>query len=160
MSLQPSIIEMIARLRTDLRMGVGVVLSMNGRAGLVMAAETLTEDRVKDIRALGVKPGITLKPATPFEEIKELLPLVDLVLIMTVNPGFSGQGFMPEPLEKIKLVKTELERLNHTAYIEVDGGVNAETRDLVVEAGANVLVSGSYVFKNDYKETVAYLKGK
>ncbi|RYZ65074.1 MAG: ribulose-phosphate 3-epimerase, partial [Proteobacteria bacterium] len=86
------------------------------------------------IRELGCKPGITLKPGTDAKTIFPFLPLVDLVLVMTVNPGFSGQSFMKEQAAKISLVREELKRIGHTALIEVDGGITAETAKLVREA--------------------------
>lgn len=109
------------------------------------------------IRELGCKPGITLKPDTPASMIFPFLPLVDLVLVMTVSPGFSGQSFMVEQAEKIHLVRAELKRIGHTALIEVDGGINAETAKLVREA--DVIVAGNAVFKNgDYKTAIQALK--
>ena len=111
---------------------------------------------LKQIREGGKKPGITLKPSTPLEEIFPYLEMVDLVLIMTVNPGFGGQLFMSDQVEKITRVRAELEKKNLKALIEVDGGINAET---AVECrAADVLVAGNYVFKNDYKKSIRALK--
>lgn len=110
---------------------------------------------LRAIRALGVKPGITLKPATPVEQILPFLDEVDLVLIMTVNPGFSGQSFMSEPISKIKKVR---DLAGDRIHIEVDGGINDQTRIPCIQAGANVLVAGNYVFKNDYQKSIAKLK--
>ncbi len=111
---------------------------------------------LKKIREAGRHPGITLRPATAIEEIFPFLKLVDLVLIMTVNPGFGGQSFMPEQAAKIIRVRKELERVGAKALIEVDGGINPET------AGecrlADVLVAGNYVFRNDYKKAIRSLK--
>ena len=112
---------------------------------------------LRRIRELGVKPGITLRPATPVEKIFPFLPLVDLVLIMTVNPGFSGQKFMTEQVAKISLVRRELDRIGHSALIEVDGGISLETVSQVREA--DVLVAGNAVFKaGDYKTAIQGLK--
>ena len=108
------------------------------------------------IREKGCKPGITLRPATSEEEIVSLLPLVDLVLVMTVNPGFGGQPFMRDQVSKVHRFRKELTRLNHSALIEVDGGINAETARLCSQA--DVLVAGSYVFKNDYQWAIDMLK--
>jgi len=109
------------------------------------------------IRELGAKAGITLRPSTPVERILPLLPLTDLVLVMTVNPGFSGQSFMAEQAEKIAAVRAELGRLNHRALIQVDGGITPETASRV--RGADVLVAGNAVFKaGDYREAIAKLK--
>lgn len=107
-------------------------------------AETL-----KKIRELGCKSCITIKPATKAEEIFGLLPLCDMVLVMSVEPGFGGQKFMPEALDKIKAIKAEINRQQLSVDIEVDGGINAETAPLAVAAGANVLVAGNYIFSAD-----------
>ncbi len=114
------------------------------------------EKTLKDIRAEGVKPGITLRPKTPVEDIFPYLSLVDLVLVMTVEPGFGGQSFMEDQVEKISSIREKLKELNHSALIEVDGGVNAETAKKLL--GADVLVAGSYVFKNDYKASIGTLR--
>jgi ribulose-phosphate 3-epimerase len=104
---------------------------------------------LKDIRALGCKAGITLRPATAVESI--------VVLVMTVDPGFSGQKFMVEQVEKIKVIRGELKRIGSKALIEVDGGVNAETVSMCKDA--DVLVAGNYIFKNDYATAIQTLKG-
>ena len=111
---------------------------------------------LKDIRGLGCKAGITLRPATAVEAIVPFLGLVDLVLVMTVDPGFSGQKFMVEQVEKIKIIRAELKRIGSKALIEVDGGVNAET--VVMCKDADVLVAGNYIFKNDYATAIQTLK--
>lgn len=98
------------------------------------------------VRSKGKKAGITVKPATAAEEIFEFLPLVDLVLVMTVEPGFGGQSFMYEQLDKIKLFSSKIAELGLDCELEADGGVNAETAVLLKEAGCNVAVAGSYVF--------------
>ncbi len=107
-------------------------------------AETL-----KEIRVLGCKSCLTIKPKTAPEEIFEFLPLCDMVLVMSVEPGFGGQKFMPDSLPKIKAIKAEAERLGLNIEIEIDGGINAETASLAVEAGATVLVAGNYIFSAD-----------
>jgi len=94
------------------------------------------------IHALGKKAGISIKPGTPAEEILHLLPKLDLVLVMSVEPGFGGQKFMPGCLDKIRTIRAAAPGLD----ISVDGGINGETGRLCTEAGANVLVAGSYVF--------------
>ncbi len=101
---------------------------------------------LKKIRELGCKSYITIKPATAAEEIFPLLPLCDMVLVMSVEPGFGGQKFMPIALDKIAAIKAECERQGLQIDIEVDGGINAETAPLVVNAGANVLVAGNFLF--------------
>ncbi len=104
-------------------------------------AETL-----KKIRELGVKSCITIKPKTEPQEIFDLLPLCDMVLVMSVEPGFGGQKFMIGALDKISAIKAEAERQGLDIDIEVDGGINAETAPLAIAAGANVLVAGNYLF--------------
>ncbi|MGJ9458812.1 ribulose-phosphate 3-epimerase [Oceanobacillus sp. CF4.6] len=98
------------------------------------------------IKANGTKAGVVINPATPVEMIKPILSEVDLVLIMTVNPGFGGQSFIHETLKKIEQIFTWRKELNLTFEIEVDGGVNTETAKLCTDAGADVLVAGSAVF--------------
>ncbi len=119
------------------------------------------ESLLKKMRDLGVKPGITLRPGTSVEKILPLLPLVDLVLVMTVEPGFGGQSFMSDQLVKIDRLRKEIDDLGLTTLIEVDGGINQETAKLC--ANADVLVAGSFVFKGesveDYKNAIAQLKG-
>ena len=110
------------------------------------------------IRALGRKAGVTLKPGTPIAAIANLLDLVDLVLVMSVEPGFGGQPFMPAALGRIAAVKALLGSRN--ALIEVDGGITADNAASVARAGANVLVAGSSVFRNDdYAANIAALRG-
>lgn len=98
------------------------------------------------IKDKGALAGIALNPATPPSAIEYILPLVDLVLLMTVNPGFGGQSFIPEVLPKIRVVRRMLEERGLAAEIQVDGGINRETAGAVVKAGATVLVAGSAVF--------------
>ncbi|MCL2766285.1 MAG: ribulose-phosphate 3-epimerase [Peptococcaceae bacterium] len=100
------------------------------------------------IRENGAKAGVALNPATPTGSIEYVLPLVDLVLLMTVDPGFGGQAFIPEVLPKIKTVKEMVETQGLDIEIQVDGGVNIHTAAAVVQAGANVLVAGSAIFSN------------
>ena len=112
-------------------------------------------DRViQIIKNSGKKAGIVLNPQTPIESVKYLLPKLDYVLIMTVNPGFGGQKFIPEMVQKIK----DLREIDKNIDIEVDGGINNETAKLVKEAGANILVAGSYIFSGNYKEKIESLK--
>lgn len=117
-------------------------------------AETL-----KEIRSLGCKSCLTIKPATAAEEIFEYLPLCDMVLVMSVEPGFGGQKFMPNSLEKVKKIKAEAEKQGTHLEIEIDGGINAETAPLAVEAGVTVLVAGNYIFSaENIEETVKKVK--
>ncbi|WP_026692076.1 ribulose-phosphate 3-epimerase [Peribacillus kribbensis] len=101
------------------------------------------------IKSYGVKAGVVLNPATPVESIQHVIQDVDLVLIMSVNPGFGGQKFIDNSLKKIRQVKEMGDSIGHTSLeIEVDGGVNEQTAKLCIEAGANVLVAGSAVYNN------------
>ena len=102
---------------------------------------------INQIHSYGVKAGISLRPKTSVEELKPFLPYVDLVLVMSVEPGFGGQQFDSSALEKIAYLKKEKELNGYKYEIEVDGGINNETSTLCLEAGTEVLVSGSYIFK-------------
>ncbi len=108
---------------------------------------------IQHIHALGKKAGVALNPSTPASVLAEVLECLQLVLVMTVNPGFGGQEFIPETLGKIRQVRKEIRERSLDCEVEVDGGINVETAPLVVEAGANVLVAGSAVF--DSKDGVA-----
>lgn len=101
---------------------------------------------VHAIKDLGVRAGVALNPATPLSTIEYVLDDLDMVLLMTVNPGFGGQSFIPIVLEKIRTLRNMAEERGLTLHIEVDGGINAETAKDVVTHGANVLVAGSYIF--------------
>ncbi len=117
------------------------------------------EETLKRIRKAGVRSCITIKPATKAEEIFNLLDFCDMVLVMSVEPGFGGQKFMPEALEKLSALKEEIKRRCLDIDLEVDGGINAETAKSAVSAGANVLVAGSFIFSSeDTEKTVKYLK--
>lgn len=115
---------------------------------------------IHHIKSLGVKAGVVLNPATPVEAILPILDDVDMVLLMTVNPGFGGQKFIHSVLPKIRQVKDLALSRNLNLEIEVDGGVNEETAKLCVEAGANVLVAGSAVYnQKDRGQAISVLKG-
>lgn len=101
---------------------------------------------LQTIHDLGCKAGITLNPGTPAGSIEAVLPFVDLVLVMTVNPGYSGQSFIPEMIPKIAHIRGMLDKLNPDAKIEVDGGINPETMPETIEAGAEVFVAASAIF--------------
>ena len=107
---------------------------------------------IEYLRELGVGVGISIKPNTGVEKIKELIPLIDQVLVMSVEPGFGGQAFMPNALEKIKELSEIRKLWNPELLIVVDGGINQETGKKCIEAGADVLVAGSYVFNSDNPE--------
>lgn len=104
------------------------------------------------IHACGVRAGISIKPATPVEELIPYLELADMFLIMSVEPGFGGQAFVPESLDKIRKLKKLLDERNLPADLEVDGGIYPSNVAEVLEAGANVIVSGSGVFKNEIRD--------
>ena len=106
-----------------------------------------TAECVALLRELGVKAAAALKPATPAEAVYPYLDSLDMVLVMTVEPGFGGQKFMADQLEKIRLIRAECTRRGLDTDIQVDGGVTAETLPLCAEAGANVFVAGSFIFK-------------
>jgi ribulose-phosphate 3-epimerase len=109
------------------------------------------------IRSLGKKAGVSITPATPEEAIEYVLDRVDLVLVMTVNPGFGGQAFIPSQLHKIRAIRKAIGA--RPIHLEGDGGINAETTPLVVEAGANAIVAGSGVFKGGaYGENIAAIR--
>ena len=117
-------------------------------------AETL-----KEIRNLDCKACLTIKPCTAPQEIFEYLPLCDMVLVMSVEPGFGGQKFMPQALEKLSVLRKEITKRGLDILLEVDGGINAETAPLAVNAGADVLVAGNYVFSaENMKATVEAIK--
>lgn len=113
---------------------------------------------LQKIRAAGVKASVVINPGTPVEAVKNVLNLVDQVLVMTVNPGFGGQAFLPETMDKVceLVVLREVNQLDFD--IEVDGGIDDETIGIAKEAGANVFVAGSYVFKGDVAHQVQTLK--
>jgi ribulose-phosphate 3-epimerase len=108
---------------------------------------------VQYIRELGIKPGVVLNPHTPAEAVEYLLQDLDMVLIMSVNPGFGGQKFIPNVVEKIKRLKALRDRINPDCLIEIDGGVTADNIEMLRDAGVDVCVAGSYVFKHDSYET-------
>ena len=118
---------------------------------------------IKKIKDLGKKVGVSLNPETKVSVIKDYLDQIDLVLIMSVNPGFGGQKFMPEVLEKIKELKDIQKEKNIDFDIEIDGGINFENSKIAIEAGANILVSGTTIFKSnngDIKKNIDLLKSK
>lgn len=99
------------------------------------------------IRSLGAKAGVALNPGTPVEALDNLMDLVDLILVMTVNPGFGGQAFIASQLDKIAAVRARIDATGRDIHLEVDGGVTAETSGRIVAAGADVLVAGTATFK-------------
>ena len=116
------------------------------------------ERTIEQIREAGVKAGVSIKPATPVNDISHMLEDVDMVLIMTVQPGFGGQKYMDECTEKIREVRELIDAEDLNVDIQVDGGINDETMETVMKAGANLLVAGSYVFKGDLASSVRHAK--
>jgi ribulose-phosphate 3-epimerase len=118
-------------------------------------AETLAS-----IRAAGCAAGLSLNPATPFEAVEPYLASIDLLLVMTVHPGFGGQPFRPEMMDKVRRAREWRETHQASLHIEVDGGINVETAKLSIDNGANVLVAGTSIFRaNDYAKVIRELRG-
>ncbi|MBD5195018.1 MAG: ribulose-phosphate 3-epimerase [Bacteroides sp.] len=114
---------------------------------------------VQQIHSAGMKAGVTLCPATPVSTLTDIIEDVDLVLLMSVNPGFGGQPFIKHTVEKTRELRALIDRTGSKAIIEIDGGVNLETGKLLAEAGADMLVAGSFVFgASDPLETISQLK--
>ena len=114
---------------------------------------------IQEIHAAGMKAGVTLNPSTPVSVLEEIIRDVDMVLLMSVNPGFGGQKFIENTIDKVRRLKELIEKTGSKALIEVDGGVQQDTAPRLVEAGVDVLVSGSYVFKSkDPYATIHELK--
>ncbi len=103
---------------------------------------------IQQIKSLGLKAGVALNPGTSLEQIQEVLPFVDVVLIMSVNPGFGGQKFIPTSLSKISRLRKFIDKEGHNVLIAVDGGVNIENAGKLVKAGADVLIAGSAIFQD------------
>lgn len=115
---------------------------------------------LQQIKSHGIKAGVAVNPGTSLAMIEELLPDLDMVLVMTVNPGYGGQRFIESQLEKIHMLYHTIKDMGFDCDIEVDGGINEETAKLVIEAGANVLVAGSYIYGADLvQEAIASLRG-
>ena len=114
---------------------------------------------IQNIHQTGAKAGVAVNPATPISLLTDILEFVDLVLIMTVNPGFGGQKFISSALQKVQEIKRAIEKTGKDIAIEVDGGIDATTAPLVIEAGADVLVAGTSIFHTrDYRSALAALK--
>ena len=169
-TMGPFVIEAIKR-TTDLPLDVHLMIAnpakyiedfKNAGADYLTVhqeAEVHLDRTVQMIKSLGVKPGVSLNPATPIEQIKWVLSEIDLVLIMSVNPGFGGQRFIPYTLEKIKSLHDMREAQGFSFDIQVDGGVHFKNAPDIVKAGADILVAGSAVFSSDktIKEAVKIL---
>ena len=172
-SFGPPVIKSIRKV-TDMVFDVHLMITKPGRfikafadAGSDIITLHLEADEPQNIRtaidqvkALGKKVGLSLKPKTPAETLLPYIKDLDLVLIMTVEPGFGGQAFMPDQLDKIRTVRTMIDAENPSCELEVDGGIDPDTKDLVIDAGATVLVAGSAIFgKTDRAAAIQTLRG-
>jgi ribulose-phosphate 3-epimerase len=123
--------------------------------------ETCTHLHIQLIREKGAKPGVALNPATPAETLQWILADLDLVVVMSVNPGFGGQQFIPSTLDKVTQLKTMINEQGRSTLIQIDGGVNGKTISRISQAGVDVFVAGSAVFgSDDYAQTISDLKSK
>ena len=132
-----------------------------GADGITVHYEACTHlhRNIQQIKDLGLKVGVALNPHTPIELLKDVLQDIDLVLIMSVNPGFGGQSFIPHTINKIKRMREMIDEQLLNVKIQIDGGVTTDNAPLIVEAGADVLVAGSFVFKaTDPIKAIAALK--
>jgi len=120
-------------------------------------SESDTAETIRAIREAGAKTALAIKPATPAETVFEYLDQLDMVLVMTVEPGFGGQSFIPETVEKVRIIRERISSMGLDIRVEVDGGINDITSECVINAGADTLVSGSYLFK---AENMAEAAGK
>jgi ribulose-phosphate 3-epimerase len=124
-----------------------------------LESQSDTMKTISMIKESGAKAALAVKPGTPAEDVYEYLPYLDMVLVMTVEPGFGGQSFIPETAEKVRLVRQKITEMGLDTFVQVDGGIDANTSYTVKKAGANVLVSGSYLFKaSDMAQAAAGLK--
>lgn len=121
-----------------------------GASGLTVHVETCPDmhNTLKQIKDLGVRAGVVLNPPTPVSEVEPYLAEADLVLVMSVNPGYSGQKFMPEAIDKVAQVRKKLDALGSSAWLEVDGGIDVTTLPRMKEAGATAYVAATAIFKN------------
>lgn len=117
------------------------------------------KDLIRQIKNAGIKVGVSIKPKTPVKDILDILPFVDVVLVMTVEPGFGGQSFMHDMVPKISELRKLIDENKYNCLIEVDGGINFETAKICIDAGVDVLVSGSFIFSaKNPKETIQKLR--
>jgi ribulose-phosphate 3-epimerase len=118
------------------------------------------EEVLKKIRSLGMKAGLSVKPKTPVEKVIPLLPFCDLVLVMTVEPGFGGQSFMADQMDKLRVIRQHIDANQLETFLEVDGGISPDTIRQAASAGANVFVAGSAVFNGNYASNIKSLREK
>ncbi len=126
--------------------------------GFHFEAGSPVAETLKEIKECGCKSCLTIKPCTKAEAIFEFLPLCDMVLVMSVEPGFGGQAFMPESLQKVKALRAEIDKNGYNTLIEIDGGINSETAPLAVEAGVDVIVAGSFLFGDKMAERMEFIR--
>lgn len=133
-----------------------------GADGLTVHVEACSdvEKTLKAIRDAGMRPGLSLNPETPAEEIFNYIPLCDLILVMSVRPGFGGQKLMPETLEKAKVIREKINSLNPECRLEMDGGIRYSNVDEVIEAGVDTVVAGTAVFRGNISENVKMIYSK
>lgn len=169
-TIGPMIVEVVNRV-TDLPLDVHLMISdpdryidefVNAGADIVTVhAETTNHlhRTIQYIRSKGVCPGVSLNPATPLDILEYILNDLDMVMLMTVNPGFGGQKFIPEVIPKIRLLRQMIDKRGLKTEIEVDGGIGPETIQQVCSAGANVFVAGSAIFSSeDYEKTMRLMR--
>ena len=156
--------EVISKLRkyTSLPFDVHLMISPfdNFIKNFAEATDNL-ENSIKKIKSFKKKVGVSLNPETSVEKVLRVLKLIDLVLIMSVNPGFGGQKFMKETLEKVKILRKEIDSQKYNTEIEIDGGINFENSKMAIQAGVDILVSGTTIFKEnggDLKKNIQLLK--
>jgi len=141
----------------------GAKYAKAGADYVIIHAEASANPRrtFQEIRDAGGKPGISISPGTAAEAVREFLPEVEMALVMTVHPGFGGQSFMTEQLERVRQIRQWSDQLGLDLSIEVDGGVKLDTARLAVDAGANLLVTGSYIYgSDDYQKAIATLRDR
>jgi ribulose-phosphate 3-epimerase len=128
----------------------------SGASNLTVHYETCTHlhRTVHEIRSLGMKAGVALNPHTPVMMLKDILPFIDMVLIMTVNPGFGGQSFIPASLNKVGELRSMIDEEGYDVLIEVDGGIDTQNAPLLVHTGVDVLVAGNTIFSAEDPESV------
>ena len=133
-------------------------------ANIITIHHEATDDLVgsiKKIKSYNKKAGVSLNPGTSIDKVLPVLNLIDLVLVMSVNPGFGGQKFMPETLEKVKVLRKEIDKKKLKTEIEIDGGINIENSKTAIKAGVDIIVSGTTIFKEnggDLKKNIQLLK--
>lgn len=113
---------------------------------------------ISHIKSLGVKAGVSINPATSVDLLVDILPFIDLVLVMSVNPGFGGQKFIPQTLNKVRRLKSLRDEMKLDFLIEIDGGINEENLEDVLQSGVDIIVSGSAIFKNEIDKTSSQVK--